>query len=202
MERRTIRFFKKDKVDRSDIEGVIDLGNFAPSHSPSFRTVAVDDDRIIERIDWEVYRNNKKIYQYLFKHKIMRWLVKRFGSVYLSEFNKARPKLERSLEHECAYPNLPPIFVFVVGDKRIPLMIESAQYVLYNMMLAAQVRGLGCRNLVGNQMFLTKNKRVRRMLGIRKHERIFGFMGLGYPAVKFSNKFQGRDMPVQWNAGS
>ncbi|MBN1273219.1 MAG: nitroreductase family protein [Candidatus Aminicenantes bacterium] len=200
MQRRTIRFFKKEKVDREDIEKIINLGNYAPTHSPVFRTIAVDDDLIFELIDGEVYRNNKKIYRYLFKPKIMRWMVKRFGGVYLSEFNKARPKLESSLEHGCAYPNRPPVLLFVVGDKRIPLMMESAQYVLYNMMLAAQARGLGCRNLVGNQMFLTKNKKVRRRLGLKKHERIFGFMGVGYPAVKFSNKVRGREMPVQWNA--
>lgn len=198
MERRTIRFFKKDKIDRKDIEKVINLGNFAPSHSPTFRTIAVDDNKIIKQIDREVYHNNKKIYRYLFKPKIMKWLVKMVSGVYQYEFNKAKSKLESSLEHECAYPNRPPVLIFVVGDKRIPLMMESAQYVLYNMMLAAQVRGLGCRNLVGNQMFLTKNKKIRRILGIIKHERIFGFMGIGYPAIKFSNKFQGRDMPVQW----
>jgi nitroreductase len=199
MERRTIRFFKNEKVGRKLIDEIINLGNYAPSHSPSHRSIAVDDNTIIELIDQEVYRQNKKIYKYIFKPKIIQWLVKRLGGVYESEFDKARPKLENSMKNGCAYLNRPPVFIFVVGDKRIPLMTESAQYVLYNMMLATQVRGLGCRNLVGNQMFLTKNKKIRHILGLVKHERIFGLVGIGNPAIKFSNKVIGRKMSIQWN---
>ena len=199
MERRTIRFFKKEKVDRNLISEIINLGNYAPSHSPAYRSIAVDDDTIIELIDQEVYRYNKKIYKCLFKPKIVQWLAKQLGGVYRSEFDKTRSKLEHSMKHGCAYLRRPPVFLFLIGKKRTPLMTESAQYILYNMMIAAQVRGLGCRNLVGNQMFLTKNKKIRHILGLTKHERIFGFMGLGYPAIKFSNKIMGREMPIQWN---
>jgi len=126
-------------------------------------------------------------------------LAKQLGGVYKPEFDKARSKLEHSMKHGCAYLSRPPAFIFLVGDKRTPLMTESAQYVLYNMMLAALVRGLGCRNLVGNQMFLTRNKKIRYILGLAKHERIFGLMGIGYPAIKFSNKVMGKKMPIQWN---
>jgi len=198
MERRTIRLFKKETVDRKLINEIINLGNYAPSHSPTFRSIAVDDMMILNMVDQEVYHYNRKIYKYLFRPKIIKWLATRLGGVYQAEFNKARTKLENSMKNGCAYLNRPPVFIFVVGDKRIPLMTESAQYVLYNMMLAAQVRRLGCRNLVGNQMFLTRNKKIRCVLGLAKHERIFGLMGIGYSAIKFSNKVIGKKMPIQW----
>ena len=35
---------------------------------------------------------------------------------------------------------------------------------------------------------LHRSKAVRKRLGLEKHERIFGTLGLGYPAVRFRNK--------------
>ena len=66
------------------------------------------------------------------------------------------------------------------------------------MMLAAQVRGLGSRNLVGNQDIINGNRRVMARLGIRREERICGMLGLGYPAVELRNKVRGRSVPLDW----
>jgi NAD-dependent dihydropyrimidine dehydrogenase PreA subunit len=89
--------------------------------------------------------------------------------------------------------------VIIVGGKRIPLSLESAQYMLYNIDLYAKSKGLGCRNLVGNQMFFNRSRLIRRTLGINGREKIFAAFGIGYPLKKFRNKVQGRELPVQWN---
>ena len=94
---------------------------------------------------------------------------------------------------------MPPVIIFIVGDRRVPLSMESAQYALYNMDLYARTRGLGCRNLVGNQMFLNRSKVFRKSLKMEKHEKIFATMGLGYSAKKFRNKVIGKQMKIQWN---
>jgi ferredoxin len=51
-------------------------------------------------------------------------------------------------------------------------------------------------------MILNRSKAVRSRLQLGKHERIFGTLGLGYPAVRFSNKVRGRALPIQWNEGA
>jgi hypothetical protein len=65
--------------------------------------------------------------------------------------------------------------------------------------LYAMTKGLGCRNLVGNQMFLNRNQTIRKLLGLKKKERIYGTMAIGYPSVKFHNKVNGKHIDIQWN---
>jgi nitroreductase/NAD-dependent dihydropyrimidine dehydrogenase PreA subunit len=198
MERRTVRRFRTNPVPRELIREITECAVHAPSHSPSFRIIAIEDKETLDLIDREVTRYSRKIYRYLFQPKLMQWLIQRVPSVYRKEFLKAKPKLEKLIKTGCAYQNPAPLLIFMVGDRRIPLMLESAQYGLYSMMLHAQLKGIGCRNLVGNQMFLTKNKRIRKPLGLKRHERIFAVMGMGYPAIKFRNKVLGRQIPLQW----
>lgn len=200
-ERRTIRFFKQEKVNRTLLEEIVRYGVYAPTHNFSFRVIIVDDEKIIEEFDRIIFRSSMRIYKLLFKPRFMSGLVRRLAPVYEKEFLRAKPKLEHSLEIDRAYASPPPALVFIIGDKRIPLSELSAQYALYNMNLYAQVKGIGCRNLVGNQMFLNKKKAVRARLGLKKHERIMGTFGVGYPAVRFRNKVAGRTFPVQWNEG-
>lgn len=78
------------------------------------------------------------------------------------------------------------------------ISLESAQYALYNMALVAQARGLGCRNLVGNLIIFNSDGEIRRLLCLKRSERIFAIAGFGYPAVRFRNKVLGRSMNLQW----
>jgi hypothetical protein len=96
---------------------------------------------------------------------------------------------------------MPAVIVFVVGDRRTPLSLASAQYALYNMSLYAQTRSIGSRILVGNQMFMDRSRALRSALALGKHERIYGTLGLGHPSVRFRNKVSGRALPIRWNRG-
>jgi hypothetical protein len=87
----------------------------------------------------------------------------------------------------------------VVEEKRTPLNLESAQYATYSMDLSAQTLGSGCRNLVGDQSILNRSRELRQGLRLKKSERIFGLLGVGYPGVRFVNKVEGRSLPLQWN---
>jgi NAD-dependent dihydropyrimidine dehydrogenase PreA subunit/nitroreductase len=198
-ERRTIRFFKEGKIDRTLLEEIVRYGIYAPTHSFSFRAIVVDEEEIIELVNKVLMRFISRLYNLLYKRKIIHSLIRRLAPAYEAEYVKAKPKLESALARGHALGSPPVAIVFVVGDKRIPLSEASAQYILYNMNLYAQVKGVGGRNLVGNQMFLNRNKAIWKRLGLEKHERIFGTLGLGYPAVKFRNKVEGKTLPIQWN---
>ncbi|MGD0342328.1 MAG: hypothetical protein ABSA76_11560 [Bacteroidales bacterium] len=87
----------------------------------------------------------------------------------------------------------------IVGNNKVPLSLESAQYALYNIDLYAQSKGIACRNLVGNQMILNRNVKFRKLIGLDKNEKFFGTITMGYSAIKFRNKVLGKHIKIQWN---
>jgi NAD-dependent dihydropyrimidine dehydrogenase PreA subunit/nitroreductase len=199
-ERRTIRSFKRQAIERPLLEEVVSYGAYAPAHSYALRAVVADDEETLSLLDQAVMRFNARLYNLVFRPRVVGLLARWSGPTYESEYLKVKPKLERALASGQAYPSPPAAFVFLVGDRRVPLAAESAQYALYNMALYAQLKGLGCRNLVGNQMIFNRSRAVRARLGLHRRERIYGTLGLGYPAVKFRNKVQGRSMALCWVA--
>ena len=47
-------------------------------------------------------------------------------------------------------------------------------------------------------MVLDRNRAARDRLGLRPGEHILGALLLGYPAVKFANKAEGRKPSARW----
>ncbi len=199
-QRRTNRYFKKQKPSRDLIGKIVDYGAYAPTHSHEFRIIAVDHPAHLEKIDHTAYAFNKKIYNVLYKPKFFKYFVKLVAPSQLNEYLKAKPKLEHSMKIQRGYDGIPPVLIFIAGPRRIPLSLESAQYILYNIDLFCRTVGLGCRILVGNQMFFNHSKTVRRLLQLDKAERIFATAGVGYPAGLFRNKVEGRRMRLDWSS--
>lgn len=69
---------------------------------------------------------------------------------------------------------------------------------ILNIDLYCRTLGLGCRNPVGNQMFFNRNKTLRKLLQVKKKERIYATAEIGYPAKKFHNKIEGRQIDIMW----
>ena len=84
-------------------------------------------------------------------------------------------------------------------DPRCAACEASAQFYLYNMMLYAQAKGLGCCLWGGGKMLLNRSREVRERLGMQKGEHILGIVVLGYAAVEFANKVEGKTLPIRWN---
>jgi hypothetical protein len=115
------------------------------------------------------------------------------------EYLKAKPKLENVKKRNSGFKTKPSAIIMVIGDKKVPLTLESAQYAIYNIDLYAQTKGIACRNLVGNQMILNGNRKFKKLIGLDKSEKIFGTITMGYPAIKFKNKVFGKHIKIQWN---
>jgi hypothetical protein len=69
------------------------------------------------------------------------------------------------------------------------------------MILYAQAIGIGTRLKGTGQIFLDRSRGVRSCLGLGKQEHILGTLELGYPAVTFANKVEGKTLHIQWNGG-
>ena len=197
-QRRTVRTFSAEPVDRAVIAEIVSWGAYAPTHNFHLRCVAVDDPRLIAAFDRAAFRFSARVYRLVFRPRLVRWLVSLCPPAVREEFFKALSKLQAVVRRGRGFDNLPPVLVCVVGDRRTPLSLESAQYALYNMALISQARGLGCRNLVGNQAIFNRSRELRAMLGLRRTESIFAIAGFGHPAVRFRNKVVGRAMSVRW----
>ena len=196
-ERRTIRFFKKDKIGRALLEEIVGYGIYAPTNNYNLRAIVVDDEEIIEALDRILLRFVSWIYNLIYKPKIVYNLI---GRITPGLQGKDKVKMENALERGHAF-HRPPAIVFIVGDKRVALSEASTQYALYNMILYAQVKGIGSCLWGAAEIFLDRSKAARKRLGLGKHEHILGALGLGYPAVKFANKVEGKTLSIQWNGG-
>jgi nitroreductase/NAD-dependent dihydropyrimidine dehydrogenase PreA subunit len=196
-ERRSIRRFKRDKIDRALLEEIALYGGYAPTHAFSLRAIIVDDGDLIAALDQTIVGNCRWIHRLVYQLKVGEILAAWFG--YADEMKKARPKIEATLRQDHAFHSMPTAFIFVVGDKNVPLSEASAQYALANMMYYAQVKGVGTCLWANGPIFIDKHRLARRQLGIGPKERIFGAMYMGYPAARFSNKVAGKKMNIQWN---
>lgn len=197
-ERRSIRGFKRKKIDRSLLEEIAFYGACAPTHAFNQRLILIDDEALIATLDQAIVANCRVLYRWAYRYKVVSILARLFG--YGDEMIKAEPKIEHTIELGHAFHSMPTAFIFVIGDKKTALSVESAQYAMANMMYYAQVKGVGTCLWANGPIFIDKNRKARRLLGLAPNEHIYGAMYMGYPAVRFSNKVAGKKLPVQWNA--
>jgi NAD-dependent dihydropyrimidine dehydrogenase PreA subunit/nitroreductase len=193
-ERRSIRFFKEDRIDRTLLEEIVGYGIYAPTNNHELRAVVVDDVEVIEELERIATRFYARIYRLFFKPRIVFELLSRITPA-------VNPKVKVKLEERRHDFFDPAAMVFIVGDQRIAFSEASAQAALDPMTFYAQVKRIGSCLWGAGEIVLDRNKAARERLGLQRREHILGVLLLGYPAVKFANKVEGRTMSIQWVAG-
>lgn len=191
-ERRSTRFFKRDRIDRRLLREIVGYGAYAPTNNHDLRLVLVDDREVIEALEGIVVRFNARVYRLFFKPGPVFGLLCRIAP-------DVNPKVRAKLEGRRTERFNPAAMVFVVGDARIAFSEASAQAALDLMTLYAQVQGIGSCLWGAGRMILGRNREARERLGLQAQERILGILMLGVPAVQFRNRVEGRAMPVVWN---
>jgi nitroreductase len=193
-ERRSVRFFKKDRIDRILLEEIVGYGIYAPTNNHDLRAVVVDDVEIIEELERIAVRFNLRMYRLFFKPKTV--------FEFLSRITPAvNPQVKVKLEERRHDLFNPAAMVFIVGDRRIAFSEASAQAALDHITFYAQVQGVGSCLWGAGEIILDRNRTARERLGLQRREYILGILLLGYPAVKFVNKVEGRTMSIQWVGG-
>ena len=198
-ERRSTRLFTHDKIDRILLQQIISYGIDAPTNNFQLRVVVVDDTELMAELDRSLMRYVSRVYGLVYRPRIVGMLARLIG---LSRsYLLAKPKLEVALERGQALLSFPAAFVFIVGDKRVPLSEASTQAALCNMTYYAQVCGLASCLWGNGQLLCDRDRAVRKRLTLSRREHILGTLMLGYPAVKFRNKVAGKSLDIQWNNG-
>jgi NAD-dependent dihydropyrimidine dehydrogenase PreA subunit/nitroreductase len=195
-QRRTIRRFRETKIERALVEEIVRCGILAPTNNYDLRAIVVDDPAIMENLDAIIMRAVSWVYSLLYRPGIAFRLL---GAFTPAISPKTKIKMEHGLELGRAFDTLPAALVLVVGDRRIILSEASAQYALHNMILYAQSKGIGSRINGGLPLTLDRSRRARKCLGVQKHEHMLAAVELGYPAVRFRNKVEGKAMSLAWN---
>ena len=191
-QRRSIRFFKKDRIDRSLLSKTVRYGANAPTNNHDMRAVIVDDRGIIETLEQTVVRFNSRMYRLFVKPRLIFAFLRRIVP-------NLNPMVKAKLEGRRSDSFHPAAMVLVVGDPGIAFSEASAQAALDLMTLYARVQGIGSCLWGAGRMVLNRSRDARRRLGLQGQERILGILLLGYPAVEFRNKVEGRTMPIVWN---
>ena len=193
-QRRTVRSFKPQRLDRETVEAIIQTGILAPTNNYHLRVVAVNNDAAVAELNRLAARVLRTIYNLVYRCKLIFGLLKRLTP---GIQDKDKVKLEAGLERETTFEKSTAVLV-IIGEIQIAHSDASAQYALANMMYYAQSMGLGTRLSGGGKILLGNNRQARRLLGLQKGEYILGILEVGYPAGKFTNKVQGKSMPVEW----
>ncbi len=193
-QRRSMRFFRRDCIDRRVLRAAVKCGAYAPTNNHALRIVVVDGREKIRDLEQIVSRFNSRIYRLLFQPRIVFALLDRVSTAVSPQ---VRAKLE-ARRHERFNPAA---MVFVVGDPRLAFSEASAQAALDLITLHAQTQGVGGCLWGAGRIALDRNRAARRHLDLQRDERILGVLLLGYPAVRFRNKVEGKVMPIRWMGG-
>ncbi|UCC65518.1 MAG: nitroreductase family protein, partial [Anaerolineae bacterium] len=193
-QRRTVRRFKEDPVNRALLQEVAEYGIYAPTNHYQLRALLIDDPQVLDELQAIGLRALRRVYNIFYRLKPVFTLLTRLTPA-MQEKDKV--KLEACLADGRPF-TVAPALIFVVGDASIAHAEASAQYALYNMVLYAQSKGLGSTISGGSKLLLNPSKAARRLLGLGKGERILATLYLGHPAVTFRNKVRGKEMPLTW----
>lgn len=194
-QRRTIRHFKDKSVDGELMEEIVQTGIYAPTNNYNLRAIILSSPDTILEIDTIIMNFVRALYNICYKSDLMFNICRRLSR---KIDMRSRVKVARGIEQGHTYGSLYAASIFIVGDNRILLSQASAQYALYNMILYAQLKGLGSRIQTGGALTLNNSRKARKILGLNKHESILAMLELGYPAIRFSNKAHGKQLPITW----
>jgi formate hydrogenlyase subunit 6/NADH:ubiquinone oxidoreductase subunit I len=197
-ERRTIRRFKPKSIDQARLTKIAEIGKCAPTNNYDLRLILIDDPDIMRQMDEIIMREVRLLHGIFFRFDV---LFNLFSTLTPKIEPKVRAKLKHSVHAGTSMPTLPSVMVLVVGDRRVVLSEISAHYAIYTMILYAQSLGIGSRINASGSLNLDRSRAIRSRLNLAPHENILAMVEMGYPAVRFSNKVEGRTLPIQWNGG-
>jgi hypothetical protein len=190
-ERRSARFFKRERIERALLQEIVGYSIYAPTNNHDLRVIVVDDEQIIEELERVCTRFYQRVYGLFFEPRIVFELLNRVTP-------DVNPHVKMKLQERRHDLFGPAAMVFIVGDRRISLSEASAQAALDLVTFYAWVKGIGSCLWGAGQMVLDRNRTAREHLGLQRREHILGVLLLGYPAVRFVNKAEGRTPNVRW----
>jgi nitroreductase len=177
-QRRSVRSYKEDKIDKKIVSELISAGTSAPTgaNSQPWRFVVAESDA--------------------FRKKIAKLSVPYYKK-WLSGMPEAFRKMREGVDAESidvVYYGAP-LVVFVIG-KGMTADFDCSM-ACENMMLAARSLGIGsCWVFIGS--LVAKEKEIADAFGMTEGEKIYGPIIFGYPKDGFPEEPEKRPVDVRW----
>ncbi|MCK9555938.1 nitroreductase [bacterium] len=178
MKRRSVRLYDRKPIPKKTLQTLIEAGNAAPSgcNAQSWRFVVVEDKA--------------------FRDKLMSLAIPRYKK-WMEKAPKELADMRKEIDAVCDNPVYydAPAVVFVIGsgmtaDLDTPMVCE-------NIMLAARSLGIGSCWVYFGQLPLD-DVEVRDALGLKKEEKVYGPILLGYPKEGFPEAPPKKPAILKW----
>jgi nitroreductase/Pyruvate/2-oxoacid:ferredoxin oxidoreductase delta subunit len=203
--RRSVRQYKHKTLTRKDLNRIIEAGRYTAtgSNCQNIRYIVIaDPDRIAQLREMTLPVIMKmisivgKISSLPFASQLLgEDLADRMKNLYAPGI-KIFYKRQRQGEDRLFY-NAPAVLM-VCADRWDDTSAFSCSAALYNGSLMAHTLGIGCCFNGFLQNAVNNNARIRRWLGIPRHQKCYGAMTLGYQNVKYNYLVKRNPPDVTW----
>lgn len=176
--RRSIRKYQKKPVEHEKLEKIIEAGRYTPTgrNTQDVSYIVVEKD--IPLLEEEAM----KFYKRLFK----------IGG-FVSKFVKLPVDINRLYKKDGFLFQGAPALILVISPS-----VSNASLAAMSMELMAEAQGLGTLYAGLFTRSAGKNKKIRKLLGLKKKEKIVQCLAVGYPAVKYQRTAPKKKAAIQW----
>ncbi len=204
-ERRSLRVFRDEPVPREAVRQLVDVSRWAPSASNAQRVdwIAMDDPVQIARLSAEVVATLGRAVRLLQNRLLRPFLYLALGRGNLEEAMESAEKFERLAEaharrEDPIFHHAPVVLIAHVPEGRY-FGRDDAAYAAYNLMLAAERRGLGTCHIGYVNVALERNQGLQGLMGLPPERQVEVVLTLGYPRFEFRRAPTRRRMKLDWN---
>jgi len=172
-QRRSVRSYRNEPVDKEKIERIVQVGSYAPSakNTQPWKFIVITNKAFINELSNDVKNEIRKLLKWRFINRIIHPELRNHETL--------RFLYGVSLVKEDSIFFKAPVVVFIVTeDKRF--YNESCACCAENMMLAAHTMGLGSC-WIGLAHFIDLNKRLIEKIGVPPDHHIASVLIFGYP---------------------
>lgn len=172
--RRSTRSYNAKPVERELIDRILEAARYAPSalNKQPWEFVVITDAALIRELSLDIKKQIKKVHGMLPLLRLM--------SRYLrDEKTVAAIKKTATSDTDTVFYNAPALILIASGEKSRWVETDCA-IAAQNAMLAAHALGLGSC-FIGRGMFLMRNKKFIKDIGLKQKHKIYATLAVGYP---------------------
>jgi len=203
--RRSVRQYKHKALTRKDLNRIIEAGRYTAtgSNCQNIRYIVITDpDRIGQLrkmtlpVIMKIFSNVGKVSSLPFASQLLgKDLSDRMKNLYAPGM-KILYRRQSQGEDRLFYDA--PAVMMVCGDRWDDTSAFSCSAALYNCSLMAHTLGIGCCFNGFVQNAANSSARIRKWLGIPRHQKCYGAMTLGYQKVKYNYLVRRKPPDVIW----
>ncbi len=203
LNRRSIRRFKEKTIPKDLIEKLLKIGKYSPtgSNTENISYTIVQERATVTAISKHITSKVTKLVNALEDQQGRKLLEKRFTEdemrLAVENLPKSKRKLEmikQGIDFWCWNGEL----IIIHGDKTVGGIPSNTALAAANIMLAAEILGLGACSLGYLTYFINESQTIRELLKIPNNHIVGYSLTMGYPDVKYKRIPARKPLRVQW----